>query len=158
MTKSGIMTKSLRNRVQLLGYVSRKPKKFKYRGQPYVRLLIEVDEVDDKGQQFFSYHPVIIPEEVNNNEHDGPVCRGDLIMVEGRLNNYMSEDTNNHGTNIQASCLLVLRRAADIAKELMHDEVSNDVKDRLDRAKEAVASGNVVSLRIVEQGDDEPPF
>ena len=152
------MNDSLRNRVQLLGYVYRKPRSFRYRGQPYVRLLIEVDEVDDKGQQFFSYHPVIVPEKMANPECGTAVRRGDSVMIEGRLNNYLSEETGKRGTNVQAFGMLILRHSADAAKALVRGEVSEDVKERLDRAREVVVSGNVVSLYMADHGDDEPPF
>lgn len=150
------MVDSLRNRVQLLGYICKKPKNFRYRGQPYVRLLIEVDEVDDKGQHFSSYHPVIVPEEVAGNERDGPVCHGDRVMIEGRLNNYNGEKPGD--VNVQAFALLVLRRAADVARSLVRHDISEEEKERLDKAYKIAVSGNVVSLRMVDNEDDELPF
>jgi len=80
-------------------------------------------------------------------------------MVEGRLNNYVSEKNGERGTNVQASCLVVLRRAADVAKSIMDNEVSEDVKKRLDKARDLIVSGNVISLRVFENDDDdEIPF
>jgi hypothetical protein len=152
------MSNSLRNRVQLFGCVYRNPRNFTYLGEPYVRLLIEVDEVDNKGQQFSSYHPVIVPEKMANDELSGPVCIGDSVMVEGRLNNYLVRKTGKRGSNVQAFELLILQRAADKIKALVSSEVSEDVKEKLDVAYKAVVAGNVIPLRIVDYGDDELPF
>jgi len=152
------MNESSKNRVQLIGLVYKQPKLFEFQQRQYVRLLVEVDETDEEGQFFSSYHPVVVLEEVAY--AGGEIRIGDIVLAEGRLNNYVIRDgdiVKKRGTNVQATTLLLLRQASHRVQEIPGfpkgaDDGDNDVV--------MAQGGNVVSLFGVkdDEVDGEPPF
>jgi len=148
------MNVQLSNRVQLLGVVCKHPKDFSLYGKKLVRLVIEVDERSADGELFSSYHPVVISKEQAS--VDGDVKCGDLVLIEGRLNNYIIEkegETKTRGVNVQAFGMLILRRLGTSASDIK-DSQKEFIPDKHNREN----SMNVVPLFGRVDFEDEPPF
>jgi hypothetical protein len=146
------------NRVQLIGRVYEQPARFEEAGVGFLRLLIEVDEHDEKGKFFSSYHVVVVREE--ETALKTAVGRGDVVFVEGRLNPYVVHvegKADRQGFNVQGVDFFVLRRNQEHLKAVIpgNGEASDDV----DQMPEIGADPKVVVSMFGDKDvDKEPPF
>ena len=143
------------NMVRMIGRVYRKPIEFESNGEPHIRFVLEVDERSDEGKFFSSYHSVVITEELA--AADGGINLGDLLMIDGRLNNYKSAGSSGVlKTNIHAKGILVLCRNIEKVEMLLGRRDDDD-----DDAPLPIVSENVVSIFRAghhSAEDEEIPF
>lgn len=145
------------NSVRLIGRVCKRPVSIEADGESFLRVVLEVDEQDEGGALFSSYHVVILSDEMV--AADGGVNLGDMIMIDGRLNNYRLDSTGQVSTNVHAKAILVLVRNGERVEKVLGRPNRGSFED----AKEAASffEQKVVQLfggdgdEVIE---DEPPF